>query len=297
MSTTTITASLRRGAQILLVCGLGAGSAWAQPTAPLSVPPPGDAATKQIPLLKEVGIDQRLDQAVPLDAPFVDENGRDVTLGDYFKKGPVVLQLAYYDCPMLCSLVQNGLAGALQAVSFTPGTDFTVLDVSFDPGNTPAMATEKRNAFLSRYGHPGTESGVHFLTGRDSSIEALTKAVGFRYKYDASIDQYAHPAALIVLTPDGRVSRYLFGIEFAPRDLKFALMEASNERIGTAVDQALLFCYHYDPASGSYGFAITNVIRAGGILTLCALGAFIFVNLRRERRQANAVDRTATGNR
>jgi protein SCO1/2 len=296
MSTTHSGAFAQTIAWGLLLVGMSATGAWAQPNSPLSVPP-GTAATEQIPGLKDVGLDQRLDNLVPLDTAFVDEHGRDVTLREYFSKGPVVLQLAYYDCPMLCTLVQNGLAGALKALTFDAGRDFTVLDVSIDPGNTPAMAESKRQDFLSHYDRAGTENGVHFLTGREESIHALAEAVGFRYTYDASIDQYAHPAAIMVLTPDGRVSRYLFGVEFAPRDLKFGLMEAANRRIGTAVDQALLFCYHYDPANGTYSLAITDAVRLGGVLTLGALVTFIFVNLRRERRQGNAVDRTATGTR
>jgi protein SCO1/2 len=279
------------------LAGSAAIPAHAQPTAPLSVPPPGPAALEQIPILKELGIDQRLDAAVPLDTVFVDETGRDVTLAQYVARGPVVLQFAYFDCPMLCTLVQNGLVGALEALTFTAGRDFTVLVVSIDPGDTPASAGVKRDLFLKRYGRPGSETGIHFLTGRESSIKTLTTAIGFRYAYDPAIDQYAHPAAVMVLTPDGRVSRYLFGIEFAPKDLKFALMDAADRRIGTAVDQMLLFCYHYDPQSGTYGFAITSVVRAAGVLSVGALGAFIFVNLRRERRQANAVVKTATGTR
>jgi protein SCO1/2 len=172
-----------------------------------------------------------------------------------------------------------------------------VIVASFDPGETPAMAAAKRETFLKRYGRPGTEAGVHFLTGRESSIEGLTKAVGFRYRYDPKIDQYAHPAAITILTNEGKVSRYIFGIEYAPRDVKFALMDAAQQKIGSVVDQAQLFCYHYDPETGTYGFAIMTAVRVAGALTLGGLGAFIVVTLRRERRQDKAGKSTATGTR
>jgi protein SCO1/2 len=270
--------------------------AAAQPSPPLSVPPPGPAALSQVPVLKDAGLDQKLDNPVPLDTPFVDENGRVVRFGDYLGTRPVILALVYFECPMLCTQVLNGLAGSLQALTFDAGEDFDIVAVSFDAGETPAMAREKREAYLGRYGS-NEGHGVHFLTGRQSSIDALTEAVGFRYAYDPAIDQYAHPAVIVVLTPDGRVSRYLFGIEFAPRDLRLALVEATDNRIGTAIDQMLLFCYHYDPASGKYGFAITNLIRLGGVLTLAGLGGFILISLRRERRHQRAVEGTATGTR
>jgi len=285
----------RQGLFGLLMAEMSVVSAAAQPSAPLSVPPPGPAALQQVPILRDAGLDQKLNAQVPLDLPFVDEQGRDVKLGDYFGARPVVLALVYYECPMLCTQVLNGMAGSLEALTFMPGREFDVVVVSFDAGETPAMAAAKRDAYLRRYRRDGAEVGVHFLTGRAESIERLTQAVGFRFAYDPAIDQYAHPAVLTVLTPDGRVSRYLFGIEFAPRDLRLALVEAAERRIGTAIDQVLLFCYHYDPESGKYGVAITNVIRLGGLLTVLALGTFIWVNLRRERRNNSAVQPTATG--
>jgi protein SCO1/2 len=263
----------------------------------MSVPAPGSPATQQIPALRDGGIDQtKLNSQVPLDTPFVDHEGRDVRLGDYFGHGrPVALVLAYYECPSLCGQVISATASSMMPLEFSANRDFDVLVVSFDPGETPAMAAERRRSFLARYGREGSESGVNFLTGRQSSIEALTQAVGFKYTYDAGIDQYAHPSVLTVLTPEGRVSRYLFGIEFAPRDLRFALIDASNGAIGTVVDQAVLFCYLYDPASGSYGFAVLTVVRAAGLLTLVGLGTFILMSLRRERRQGSAVKSAATG--
>jgi len=276
---------------------MGGGALSAQPSRPLSVPAPGSPATEQIPMLRDGGVDQsKLDSQVPLEAMFVDHAGRDVRLGEYFTgTRPVALVLAYYECPALCGQVIGATAGSMIPLDFDASRDFDVLVVSFDPGETPAMARDRRDAFLKRYGRPGTEAGVNFLTGRQESIDALTTAVGFKYKYDPAIDQFAHPSVLTVLTPEGRVSRYLFGIEFAPRDLRFALIDASNGTIGSVVDQAVLFCYLYDPTTGSYGFAVINAVRAAGLLTVLGLGAFILMSLRRERRQGSAVKTAATG--
>lgn len=269
----------------------------AQFSQPLSAPAPGTVATSQIPILRDAGIEQRLDGQVPLDAVFTDEAGRSVRLGQYFGTRPVVLVLSYYECPVLCGQVISATASSMIPLPEAAGKEFDVVVVSFDPGETPGMATERRSSFLTRYGRAGTEAGIHFLTGRQESIDALTSAVGFRYKYDAVLDQYAHPAVITVLTPQGRVSKYLFGIEFAPRDLKFALMEASNGAIGSVADQAVLFCYLYNPETGRYGFAIMTAVRAAGLLTLGGLGAFILVTLRRDRRQDRAAQSAATGTR
>ena len=260
--------------------GLGVARASAQPTGPLMVPPPGKAASERIPLLKDVDIIQKLGNRIPMDLPFVDEFGKDVKLGDYFGKRPVVLALVYYECPMLCTQVLNGVFATMEAMPFTAGNEFDLLVISFDPGETPPLALQKKNAYFERYRRPGSEKGLHFLTGRQDAITKITDAVGFKYVYDASIDQFAHPAALTVLTSDGEVSKYLYGIEFAPRDLRLALTEAGQGKVGTAVDQALLYCYHYDPETGKYGFVIMNVVRLGGILTVALLGFFIVRNVR-----------------
>lgn len=288
---------IRMSASCLAFAGVAAAvPAVAQPTRPMSVPAPGSPATEQIPMLRDAGVDQtKLNSQLPLDVMFVDHTGRDVRLGDYFGKRPVALVLAYYECPALCGQVINATVSSIMPLDFNAGKEFDVLVVSFDPGETPAMAAAKREAFLRRYGRPASDVGVNFLTGRESSIKALTDAVGFKYSYDASIDQYAHPAVLTVLTAEGRVSRYLFGIEFAPRDLKFALIDASSGAIGTVVDQAVLFCYLYDPTTGSYGFAVMTAVRVAALLTVGLLGAFILINLRRERRQDRAVKSSATG--
>lgn len=286
-----------------LLAGAVATPAWAQvggPGRPLSVPPPGKAASEILPILKSVGLDQKLDAPVSLDLTFVDEAGKDVKLGSFFGQKPVVLALVYYECPMLCTQVLNGLVASLGTINLDAGKEFEVVVVSFDPKETPALAADKKKAYMARYRRAGDEQGMHFLTGREDQIRQLTDAVGFRYAYDPAIDQYAHPAVITVLTPAGHVSRYLFGIEYSPRDLRFALVEASNGRIGTVVDQMLLYCYHYDPIEGKYGVAIINLVRLGGILTVIALGSFILVALRRERRRVVLMGGgppTATGTR
>ena len=232
-------------------------------------------------LLKDIGIDQRLNEQVPLDLPFRDETGRAVRLGEYFGRRPVVLALVYYNCPMLCTQVLNGLVGALNVMSLEAGKDFDVVAVSFDARETPAHAAAKKEAYLSRYKHPASAAGWHFLTGEAAAIGSLAKAAGFRFRYDEDVDQFAHASAIFLLTPDGRLARYLYGIEYAPRDLRLGLVEASAGRIGTAVDQVLLYCFHYDPAKGKYGPAIVNLVRLGGGLTLAALAVSIWVMTRR----------------
>jgi protein SCO1/2 len=257
---------------------------------------PGTPANMGVPALQGVGVDQtKLNNAVPLDLPFVDENGRDVTIGQYFGRRPVVLAMVYFNCPMLCSLVQNALSGTLQILKLNAGADFDVVVVSINPGETPAQAADAKAKMVQLYRHPGTEPGLHFLTGREASIERLADAVGFNYKYDPTIAQYAHPAVITVLTPEGHVSRYLFGIDYGATDLRLAIVDAAGGRIGSIVDQTLLYCYHYDPATGRYSLAIMSLVRIGGLLTLAGLGLSIGLTLRRQRRQAGAVRHTAAG--
>jgi protein SCO1/2 len=203
---------------------------------------PGMTASSIPAPLREIGFDQNLDRLVPLDIPLIDEAGRAVRLGDYFGKRPVVLVFAYYDCPMLCTQVINGLGSALGVLSLEPGKDFEIVTVSFDPRDTPATATAKKAVYLDRYKRPGAAAAWHFLTGAPGSIEQLTKAAGFRYVWDDQTKQFAHPTGVIVLTPEGRLARYLFGIEYGPRDLRLALVEASAGKVGTPVDAVLLYC-------------------------------------------------------
>ncbi|HUR22187.1 MAG TPA: SCO family protein [Vicinamibacterales bacterium] len=259
---------------------------------------PGQPAMAPLAILKDVRIDQKMDAPVPLDLPFVDEYGKDVTLAKYFDGSrPAVLALVYYECPMLCTQVLNGLFSSIEPLKLDAGRDFDIVVVSFDPGETPAMALAKKTSYLKHYHRPTGEAGIHFLTGRQAAIDKLADAVGFRYAYDETIDQYAHPAAVTVLTPKGHVSKYLYGVEFAPMDFRFAMVSAGEGTIGTVIDQALMYCFHYDPATGKYSVAIMRFVRLAGVLTLIGIMAFIFVHLRRDRRQNGAVVPTATGTR
>ena len=236
--------------------------------------------------LREVGYDQRLGEQVPLDLTFRDEAGRPVSLRSLFRGRAVVLSLVYYECPMLCTLTLNGLGSALSVLTFDVGKDFDVVTVSFEPKETPALAAAKKKAYLARYRRPGAEEGWHFLTGDAPAIAALTSAVGFRYAWDAETRQYAHPAGLVVLTPDGRIARYMYGVEYAPRDLRLALVEASQRRIGNPVDTVLLYCYRYDPTRGRYAASVLRLVRLGGVVTVLGLAAFVMISLRRERSAA-----------
>ena len=248
----------------------------------------GLPATAQPEALRGVGIDQRLDQQVPLDLVFRDEQGQPVSLASLMRGKPVILNLVYYDCPMLCTLVLNGLLSAMRALPFDVGKEYDVITLSFDPTETPELAAKKKATYLEQYRRPGAEQGWHFLTGDAASIERLTDAVGFHYRYDPQRKEFAHAAGLTVLTPRGSIARYFFGVEFAPRDLKFGLMEAAEERIGSPIDQLLLFCYHYDPSTGRYSAAVLNGVRAAGVLTMLALAGFIVWAIRSERRGKRA---------
>lgn len=235
--------------------------------------------------LEDVGIDQRLDEQVPLGLEFRDEDGRTVPLRQYFGRKPVVLSLVYYECPMLCTMALNGLLRSLRAVNLNVGEDFDVVTVSFDPNETPELAAAKKNGYVERYARSGGENGWHFLTGEEASIRQLTESVGFRYKYDPNTNQFAHASGIMILTPQGRIARYLYGIEYSARDLRLALVEASAGKIGSPVDQVLLYCFHYDPATGKYSLLIMNVVRTLGIATIVVLGGFMIVMFRRDRRK------------
>jgi protein SCO1/2 len=231
------------------------------------------------PMLKDVGIDQRVNTQLPLNLTFKDESGKDVQLQQYFHTHkPVILTLVYYEFPMLCTEVLNGLLKSLKVINLDVGKDFDVVTVSFDPGETPKLASEKKAAYLRAYKRPGANSGWHFMTGQPDSIKELTKAVGFRYKYDPKSDQFAHGAAIMVITPQGKISNYFYGVEYSARDIRLALVEASEGRIGTIRDQILLFCFHYDPSTGKYSTYALNLVRLGGILTVIGLGIFIYTN-------------------
>ena len=264
-------------AAALLLGVAGPISAWTR-----DQPPPKTPAASRPKILTDIGFDQRLGDRVPLDAVFRDESGRTVRLGDYFGSRPVVLALAYYECPMLCTLTLNGLASALDVLTFEPGREFEVVTVSFEPKETPALASAKKAAYLRRYRRPGAAAAWHFLTGDADSIRRLTESVGFRYAWDETTKQYAHASGVMVLTSDGRLARYLYGVEYAPKDLRFAIFEAAQGKILSPVDRLLLYCYHYDPDQGRYGATVMRVLRVAGVLTLVGLGAMVVTLRRRE---------------
>jgi protein SCO1/2 len=250
-----------------------------------SRPDAGAPAAELPPILREVGFDQNLNQALPLDVELTDEHGGAVKIGDYFGKRPVLLSFAYYGCPMLCPQSLSSLAATLGVLSENPGEDFEVVSISIDPRETPSLALEKKAHYVQRSGKPSIAQGWHFLTGTEAHIKRLTSAAGFRYVWDEPSQQYVHPAGIVVATPHGKVSRYLFGIDYGPRDLRLALLDAQGEKISSPLERALLYCYHYDLATGRYSLAIMRVVRLAGAATVFSLGTLIFVWTRRERRQ------------
>ena len=245
-----------------------------------------DNAAITPPQLRGVGIDQRLNNQVPLDLKFRDETGQTVTLGSYFGKKPVILSLVYYTCPMLCTMAENGLLNALRDVKFNIGEQYEVVTVSIDPTETPEMALGKKAVYVGLYGRPGSKQGWHFLVGDEPSIRALAQAVGFHYNYIPETRQFAHATGIIVLTPQGKVSRYFYGILYPARDIRLALVEASNEKIGNPVDAVLLYCCEYDPAAGKYSIIISRVLRIAGVITLLCMGTLV-IALTRGGRRAN----------
>jgi protein SCO1/2 len=240
-------------------------------------------------ILSKVGITQYLNEPIPPGLIFRDETGKPVRIGDFFKQRPIVLSLVYFDCPALCTEVLNGELRAMKAISLDLGKDFDAVTVSFEPKDTPALAKAKRDVYAGQYGRPGAAEHWHFLTGEQQSIDALTNAAGFHYAYDSSIRQYAHAAAILILTPDGRIDRYFYGVQYPAPDVRLGLVEASQGRIGTLTDHALLYCYQYDPMTGKYGVVVMNVLRAAGGLTVLALGIFMTLMFLRERKRLAAV--------
>ena len=237
--------------------------------------------------LQNVGFDPQLNAQIPLDLPFVDENGSNVQLRDYFKQKPVVLAFVYYGCPMLCNQVEQGVVGALRMLSFTPGRDYEVVFVSFDPRESADMAAQKKKSALAHFRRPETAPGWHFLTGTKESIDAATKAANFRYSFDSKTNLFAHASGIMLLTPDGRISRYFYGVEYPGRDMRLGLVDASAGKIGTPIDQVLLFCYQYDPSSATYSASILKIIRLGGILTVLCIVGGILIFRRRDATQAD----------
>jgi protein SCO1/2 len=240
--------------------------------------------TNMQPILEKVKIEHKLDSQVPVDLKFRDERGEAVTLGEFFQGKPVILVLAYYRCPMLCNQVLNGMVDGLRGISFDAGTDFQVVIVSFDAREQSALAAAKKATYVEHYGRPDAQEGWHFLVGDQPSIDRLTQAVGFPYLYDSARDQFIHDSGIMILTPEGRVSRYLYGIDYPSRDLRLALVEASARQIASPMDHVMLLCFHYDPASGKYSASVLAIVRIAGIVTIMALGTFLFRAWRRERK-------------
>lgn len=232
-------------------------------------------------ILKNIGITQKMNAQVPVGVPFYDETGRTVTLGQYLGK-PVILALVYYQCPSLCNLVLNGIVRSARLINMTAGNEFDVVAVSFDPRETPEMAAAKKKTYVEEYGRAGSENGWHFLTGPEASSKMLADAVGFRYSYDSLSNQYAHASGIMILTPQGRVSRYFYGVEYPARDVRLGLTEASDGQISSPVAQVLLFCFHYDPTRGKYGLVVMNVLRVAGIITIVCLAGLLFILLRHQ---------------
>lgn len=244
------------------------------------------AADKMPAELEGVGITEKLGEVIPLDLSFTDENGKPVTLRDYFSSGkPVILNLGYFGCPMLCGLVMNGMTDAIKDISLAPGTDYTVLSISFDPSETHTLARVKKQNYIRELGKPTAAAGWHFLTGSEANIKAITDAVGFQFKWVEARREFAHAAGIIVLTPQGKLSRYLYGTTFPPQTVRLTLVEAAEGKIGTTIDQFLLFCLQYDGDQHRYAIAAMNIMRLGGLITVVAIGSWIFLALRRERRR------------
>jgi protein SCO1/2 len=257
---------------LLAASAFGQGMTNGIMSPPANVRPPG---------LKNVGIQQNLNQQIPAELAFTDDLGRPVRLGGYFGKKPLILNLVYYNCPMLCGEVLSGLEHSLRMMKFDVGNEFDVITVSFDPSETPEMAAKKKAEFLKRYKRAGAEQGWHFLVGNKESVDALTQAAGFEYQYDEKTRQFAHVAAIMVLTPAGKIAQYYYGVEYPPKDLRLGLVEAGQGKIGNLVDQLLLYCYHYDPEAGKYSATILRVLRLAGVATMLCLGTLIFVMIRR----------------
>lgn len=282
-----MTSALRSAVVAALFVASGVVSVGAdQADAPGLRPAPGPVSSAMPAALQQVRFDQKLDATLPGDTVFKDETGATITLGSLFGKRPVVFAFVYYTCPMLCDQILSGLVSGLGILDQTVGKDFDVVAISFDARETPVQAAAKKAEYVDRYKRPGSAPGWHFLTGDEANIKRVTDTAGFHFAWDASTQQFAHASGVIVATPDGRLARYLFGIEYPPRDLKFALMESSEGRIGSVVDQVLLYCYHYEPKTGSYSLVAMNAVRMGGAVTLAVLLGFVAISLRRDSRVA-----------
>jgi protein SCO1 len=278
--------SARRAILFAVVLVIAACAAVASAQIP---PPPSNAGTSAD-VTSRVGIDQKLASQVPLDTVFKDETGRTVTLRDYFKPNkPVVLALVYYECPMLCTMTLNGMSAAFKPLNFNVGDEFEVVTISIDPKETPAQAAAKKKSYVRSYGRQSAERGWHFLTGDESQIKQVAESVGFRYFYDDKSKQYAHASGIMLLTPEGKVSRYFYGLEYSARDLRLGVVEASSNKVGSLAEQVMLLCFHSDPMKGKYGFWVMGSLRVAAVLVLLSLGTFILFHVRRDRRARRVV--------
>lgn len=272
---------------VLTVLGAALAHAQQQPGLPGSMGFTGGIVASNVPpQFKEVTFAQRLNERLPLEATFRDEAGRTVALGDFFGERPVLLAFVYYQCPLLCSQVMNGISSALKVVPYVPGEDFEVVLISFDPRDTPEAANAKKRAHLLHWSRQDTAGGWHFLTGDEATIRQVTAAAGFNYTWDEPTKQFAHVSGVLAVTPDGRLSRYFYGVEYSPKELRMALVESGAGKVGSLVDELLLYCFQYDPESGRYGVIVMNLIRLGGILTVALMVGFVLLMRRRESRPA-----------
>jgi protein SCO1/2 len=294
----TIRRTTSRGAiGATLGCALFAASAVAQVSS-YGDKQVGDNSGDQLPtVLQKVGVEQHLNQPLPLDAQFVDDTGKAVRLGDYFGQRPAIVTLVYYNCPMLCSEELDGLAGALEMVRLTPGKDFDIVIISIDPSETPQIAAKKKAYYLKRYGRPETANGWHFLTGQQPAIDAVSNAVGFGYVRvpgpDGKLDQFAHASAIELATTDGHLAQYYLGVEYSPKDIMLGLIEASGNKIGSPVANILTYCYHYDPQTNKHSLIVARIVQLGGMMTVVSLGSFMFVMFRRDLRLGREHDLTS----
>ena len=290
----TIRRTMAQGAAVSALCALLCAPAFAQVSS-YGDKEAGENSGDQLPtVLQRVGVEQHLNQPLPLDAQFVDDTGKTVRLGDYFGKHPAILSLVYYNCPMLCSEEMDGLAGALEMVHLTPGKDFEIVIISIDPTETPEIAAKKKAFYVKRYGRPETANGWHFLTGQQAAIDAVSNATGFGYVRipgpDGKLDQYAHASSIEVVTTDGHIAQYYLGVEYSPKDVLLGLVDASGNKIGSPVANILTYCYHYDPQTNKMSLRVVRVVQLGGMMTVVSLGSFMFVMFRRDLKLGRSHD-------
>src|ERR1035437_2132241 len=298
MTWRTIRKAIARSGMGALLLGMLLGATMPAQVSSYGDKEQGENSGDQLPtVLQKVGVEQHLNQQLPLDAQFVDDTGRTVRLGDYFGKHPAILSLVYYNCPLLCSEGVDGLAGALEMVKMSPGKDFEVIILSIDPSETPELAAKKKAYYVRRYGRPETANGWHFLTGQQPAIDAVSNATGFGYVRvpgpDGKLDQFAHASSIELVTTDGHIAQYYLGVEYSPKDIMLGLIEASGNKIGSPVANILTYCYHYDPQTNKHSLIVARIVQLGGMMTVVSLGSFMFVMFRRDLRLGRDHDLTS----